>query len=62
MKLRPYQIELSEKGADILKKLKIVYLSMEVRTGKTLTSLNIAKLSGAKSVLFQLKGKLLNLF
>jgi hypothetical protein len=57
MKLRPYQIELSEKGNDILKKIKIVYLSMEVRTGKTLTSLNIAKLSGAKSVLFLTKKK-----
>ncbi len=57
MKLRDYQIELSNKGAEILKRLKIVYLAMEVRTGKTLTSLEIAKLYGAKNVLFLTKKK-----
>jgi len=30
----------------------ILYLAMEVRTGKTLTSLNIAEKAGATSVLF----------
>ena len=57
MKLRDYQVELSVQGADILKKHKIVYLAMEVRTGKTLTSLEIAKLYGAKNVLFITKKK-----
>lgn len=57
MKLRDYQIELSNKGAEILQRLKIVYLAMEVRTGKTLTSLEIAKLYGAKNVLFLTKKK-----
>ena len=57
MKLRQYQIELSVKATDILKRLKIVYLAMEVRTGKTLTSLEIAKLYGAKNVLFLTKKK-----
>ena len=44
MKLRPYQLEISEKAVNILNKNKIVYLSMQVRTGKTLTALNIANL------------------
>lgn len=56
-KLRDYQIELSNKGVDILNRKKIVYLNFEVRTGKTLTSLEIAKLYGAKKVLFATKKK-----
>lgn len=55
--LRDYQIELSEKAVKILRLKNIVYLSMEVRTGKTLTSLNTAKLYGAKNVLFLTKKK-----
>jgi hypothetical protein len=55
--LRDYQTELSIKGNEVLKEKKIVYLSMEVRTGKTATSLNIAKLYGAKNVLFLTKKK-----
>lgn len=57
MKLRDYQEELSVQGAEILKKHKIVYLAMEVRTGKTLTALEIAKLYGSKNVLFITKKK-----
>ena len=57
MELRQYQTEISQKGAEVLQKLKIVYLAMEVRCGKTLTSLEIAKLSGAKKVLFLTKKK-----
>jgi hypothetical protein len=57
MELRQYQKEISVKANDILKELNIVYLSMEVRTGKTLTSLNIAKLHGSKNVLFLTKKK-----
>lgn len=57
MKLREYQEELSVQGAEILKKHKIVYLAMEVRTGKTLTALEIAKLYGSKNVLFITKKK-----
>jgi len=56
-KLRTYQQEISEKATETLSKLKIVYLAMEVRTGKTLTSLNVAKLYGAKNVLFLTKKK-----
>lgn len=57
MKLRDYQIELSKKAVEVLKQLNIVYLSMEVRTGKTLTALNIAKLFESKNVLFLTKKK-----
>lgn len=55
--LRSYQIQLSLQGFNILQKYKIVYLCMEVRTGKTLTSLKIADLYGAKNVLFITKKK-----
>jgi len=55
--LRDYQSELSERAVKVLRSRKIVYLSMEVRTGKTATSLNIAKLYDAKNVLFLTKKK-----
>lgn len=57
MQLREYQIENSIKAVEILKNYNIVYLSMEVRTGKTVTSLEVAKLYGAKNVLFLTKKK-----
>ena len=57
IKLRPYQEEIAEQGLAILSKYKIVYLSMEVRTGKTLTALSIAERYGAKNVLFLTKKK-----
>lgn len=57
MQLRDYQIENSIKSVEILKNYNIVYLSMEVRTGKTVTSLEVAKLYGAKNVLFLTKKK-----
>lgn len=57
MELRAYQIEISDKAVKKLHALKIVYLIMEVRTGKTLTSLKTADLYGAKKVLFITKLK-----
>ena len=57
MELRPYQITLSNEATDTLKSKGLVYLSMEVRTGKTLTSLQVAHNYGAKSVLFVTKIK-----
>jgi hypothetical protein len=57
IQLREYQIEISNKAVEILKKLKIVYLAMEVRTGKTLTSLAAAEKYNAKKVLFLTKKK-----
>lgn len=57
IQLRDYQEEISIQGLDVLKRLKIVYLAMEVRTGKTLTALDIANNYGAKKVLFLTKKK-----
>jgi hypothetical protein len=58
--LRDYQIDIANRAVAILKGKQIVYISMEVRTGKTLTSLEIAKLYGAKRVLFLTKKKALS--
>ena len=55
--LRKYQEEIAEQGLAILNKYKIVYLAMEVRTGKTITALSIAERYGAKNVLFLTKKK-----
>lgn len=55
--LRDYQVDISDRAVKILRKHKIVYLAMEVRTGKTLTSLATAYLFGAKKVLFVTKKK-----
>lgn len=55
--LRDYQIENSIKAVEVLTNNYIVYLSMEVRTGKTVTALETAKLFGAKNVLFLTKKK-----
>jgi len=57
IELRDYQVEISKKGLSILKDLGILYLAMEVRTGKTFTALDIAEKYGAKSVLFATKKK-----
>lgn len=57
IKLREYQDELSNKAVRILRLKNIVYLTMAVRTGKTATSLNVAKLYNAKKVLFLTKKK-----
>ena len=55
--LRDYQIELRDKCVELLHTYKIAYLSMEVRTGKTLTALSSANVYGAKRVLFLTKKK-----
>jgi hypothetical protein len=52
VELRPYQVDIARRGVDILRRHGILYLAMEVRTGKTLTALQIAYNVGAKSVLF----------
>jgi hypothetical protein len=57
MKLRDYQIKISAQAAEVLDHKKIVYLAMAVRTGKTITALNTAKIFGAKKVLFLTKKK-----
>ena len=53
--LRKYQSRLALEGCEILKRKMIVYFAMEVRTGKTITALETAKLFGAKNVLFLTK-------
>lgn len=57
MQLRLYQIQLSLQWVNILREKGLLYLAMEVRTWKTLTALEIAKLYWAKNILFITKIK-----
>jgi hypothetical protein len=57
MEFRKYQKEIIVEASEILIKHGLVYLAMEVRTGKTLTGLGICENIGAKSVLFVTKKK-----
>jgi superfamily II DNA or RNA helicase len=52
MTLRDYQEQISTDAAKLLEWVKIAYLSMQVRTGKTLTALAACEKYGAKVVLF----------
>jgi superfamily II DNA or RNA helicase len=54
---RDYQKEIILKGTEMLLQNKFLYLAMEVRTGKTLTSLAIAEKINANNVLFVTKKK-----
>ena len=54
---RQYQLDIIKEGTEIINKFRFLYLAMEVRTGKTLTSLGIAKEINAKDVLFVTKKK-----
>ncbi len=56
-KLHSYQIDITQKAIPILNEYGCVYLAMEVRTGKTLTALNICKKLKAKNILFLTKKK-----
>lgn len=57
VKFRDYQNDIIIKGTTILKQYGFLYLAMEVRTGKTLTSLGIAEQIDAERVLFITKKK-----
>ena len=58
IELRSYQKEIIEEAYPKLLRLNLLYLSMEVRTGKTLTSLSLAnKFTNTKGVLFVTKKK-----
>ena len=58
MELRPYQKEIVTLGLHVLQRYNFLYLAMEVRTGKTLTSLKLAEyLYGNGDVLFITKKK-----
>lgn len=56
-KYRDYQSDAIRKAQNILTVNDFVYLSMEVRTGKTLTAFGIADVIGAERVLFITKKK-----
>ena len=57
IQLRDYQKSIVEKATEVIKNKGFVYLAMEVRTGKTLTSLSVATKLRAKKVLFITKKK-----
>jgi len=57
IKFRDYQNKIIVQGTEILRLKGFLYLAMEVRTGKTLTSLGIARLMNKKSLLFVTKKK-----
>ena len=57
IKLRDYQEKIALEGSQKLKRDRFVYLAMEVRTGKTLTSLAMAEIMLCKHVLFITKKK-----
>lgn len=57
IQLRDYQKSIVETATEVINKHGFVYLAMEVRTGKTLTSLSIANELRAEKVLFITKKK-----
>jgi hypothetical protein len=56
-KFREYQKQIINRAGGVLNSSNFVYLTMEVRTGKTLTALGIAEKLNAKNVLFITKKK-----
>lgn len=54
---RPYQIQISEQALEILRKYHLVYLALEPRVGKTMTSFMTAWKYGARKILFVTKKK-----
>ena len=57
MEFRKYQRDIIDEGSEIINKYGMLYLAMEVRTGKTLTSLGICEKIGVDRVLFLTKKK-----
>lgn len=57
MEFREYQKDIIQKGLGVIKKSRFLYLSMEVRTGKTLTAMGIADSLPVKNMLFITKKK-----
>jgi hypothetical protein len=60
MELRDYQRKIVGQGAKILSTNGLLYLAMEVRTGKTATSLTICDAIAANDVLFITKKKVIS--
>ena len=52
MKFRDYQLDIIKRGTEIISEHGLLYLAMEVRTGKTLTALGICSELNAPNVLF----------
>jgi len=57
IEFRDYQQQIIHDGAEVLAKHRMLYLSMEVRTGKTLTALGICEELDVDNVLFITKKK-----
>jgi len=57
IEFRDYQKDIISRGYEVLKNNGFLYLAMEVRTGKTLTSLGIADKMNVEHVLFLTKKK-----
>tara|TARA_R110001606_G_scaffold326313_1_gene473067 strand:- start:547 stop:1782 length:1236 start_codon:yes stop_codon:yes gene_type:complete len=57
IEFRDYQEQIIQEGVEILEKSQLLYLSMEVRTGKTLTALGICEKMDVDDVLFITKKK-----
>tara|TARA_R110000744_G_scaffold71300_2_gene143559 strand:+ start:53 stop:1294 length:1242 start_codon:yes stop_codon:yes gene_type:complete len=57
IEFRDYQKDIISRGSEVLKNNGFLYLAMEVRTGKTLTSLGIADKMDVEHVLFLTKKK-----
>ena len=57
MKFRDYQTRIINEGTEIIQKYNMLYLAMEVRTGKTLTALGICDKLNVNRVLFLTKKK-----
>jgi len=57
IKFRDYQEDIIKRGVCVLKDTGMLYLGMEVRTGKTLTSLGICDMMDVDNVLFITKKK-----
>ena len=57
---RPYQTNIADLAADIIRKHGLVYLAMQVRTGKTVTALLTAQKLNPETVLFVTKKKVID--
>jgi SNF2 family DNA or RNA helicase len=60
MQPRDYQISISNRATDIIRKYGLVYLAMQVRCGKTVTALLTAEKVGAEVILFLTKKKVIS--
>ena len=60
MQPRPYQIDIANRAAEIIRRHGLVYLAMQVRTGKTATALLTAENLSQKKVLFVTKKKVID--